>query len=82
MSSTSPDSARIIRETPMPDELRAQLVARFVVMFSDDNPRFSPSRFRSVCEPTPRCTTCGRPANDGYVNELAGERCVDPVHTY
>jgi hypothetical protein len=31
---------------------------------------------------SPRCTTCGRPANDGYVNETAGERCVDVVHSF
>jgi hypothetical protein len=27
------------------------------------------------------CTTCGRPADAGYVNPAAGERCVDAVHT-
>lgn len=26
------------------------------------------------------CTTCGRPADDGYVNEAARERCVDACH--
>lgn len=33
-------------------------------------------RLRTV----PRCTTCGTPADDGYVNEAAGERRVDAVH--
>ena len=33
-------------------------------------------RLRSV----PRCTTCGRQADNGYVNERAGERCVDRSH--
>jgi hypothetical protein len=41
--------ARIIRETEMPAEVRAQLVSRFVTMLADDNPRFSPSRFRTAC---------------------------------
>jgi hypothetical protein len=26
------------------------------------------------------CTTCGRPADDGYLNTAAGEVCVDEVH--
>ncbi len=47
------EAARIISETPMSDELRAQLVGRFVTFFADDNPRFSPSRFREACEPVP-----------------------------
>lgn len=29
---------------------------------------------------TSTCSTCGRPADDGYVNRAAGERCVDPCH--
>ena len=47
------EAARIIRETAMPSETRAALVSRFVTMFADDNPRFSPSRFREACEPAP-----------------------------
>ena len=74
------EAARILRETPMAAELRAQLVSRFVSMFADDNARFSPTRFRDACEPVSSCTTCGRPADNGYVNQRAGERCVDPVH--
>jgi hypothetical protein len=46
------EAAQILRETAMPAETRAQLVARFVTMFADDNARFSPSRFRAACEPT------------------------------
>jgi hypothetical protein len=42
------EAARILRETAMPAEVRSALVARFVTMFADDNPRFSPSRFRSA----------------------------------
>jgi hypothetical protein len=30
--------------------IQAQLVARFVTMLADGNPRFSPSRFREACE--------------------------------
>lgn len=30
---------------------------------------------------TVTCLICGRPASAGYVNEAAGERCVDPCHT-
>ena len=45
------EAARILRETAMSSETRAALVARFVTMFADDNPRFSPSRFREACEP-------------------------------
>lgn len=26
------------------------------------------------------CTTCNRPAGDGYVNIIAGEACLDPIH--
>jgi hypothetical protein len=73
-------TAEILRAVSMPDEARAELVSRFVTFFADDNPRFSPSRFRDACEPVARCTTCGHPADDGYVNVAAGERCVDPVH--
>jgi hypothetical protein len=43
--------AEILRETPIESEARAQLVARFVTTLADDNPRFSPSRFREACEP-------------------------------
>jgi hypothetical protein len=43
--------AEILRETPMADETRAELVSRLVTMLADDNPRFSPSRFRAACSP-------------------------------
>lgn len=43
--------AEILRETPMESETRAQLVARFVTTFADDNARFSPSRFREAATP-------------------------------
>ena len=42
--------AEILRETPMTSETRAALVARFVTTLADDNPSFSPSRFREACE--------------------------------
>ena len=45
------EAARIIRGTPMPAHVRAQLVSRFITMFADDNARFSPPRFREACEP-------------------------------
>lgn len=45
------EAARILRETAMSAETRKALVTRFVTMFADDNPRFSPSRFREACEP-------------------------------
>jgi hypothetical protein len=74
-------AARIVREAEyLTDEARARLVSDLVTFFANDNARFSPSRFRAACEPVQRCTTCGRPADDGYVNEPAGERCVDPCH--
>lgn len=44
------EAARILRETPMTSETRDALVARFVTLFADDNPRFSPTRFRAACE--------------------------------
>jgi hypothetical protein len=47
------EAARIISETALTSETRAALVARFVSMFADDNPRFSPSRFREACMPAP-----------------------------
>jgi hypothetical protein len=57
-----------------------RLVSEFCDLFDSDNARFSPARFRAACEPVASCTTCGRPAHDGYVNERAGERCVDAIH--
>lgn len=45
------EAARIIRETAMASDTRAALVTRFVTMFADDNPRFSPSRFRAAATP-------------------------------
>jgi hypothetical protein len=43
--------AQILREMPMESEVRAQLVARFCTVLADDNPRFSPSRFRDAATP-------------------------------
>jgi hypothetical protein len=48
------ETARILRETVMTEELREVLVSRFVTMFADDNPCFSPSRFRAASQPA--CT--------------------------
>ena len=46
--------ARIVREaTYLDDEGRAGIVSDLVTYFADDNPRFSPSRFRAACEPDP-----------------------------
>jgi hypothetical protein len=53
-------AARILRETALTSETRAALVARFVTMFADDNPRFSPSRFREACEPVADTVEAGR----------------------
>ena len=47
------EAARILRETTMTKETRAALVSSFVVMFADDNARFSPIRFREACKPAP-----------------------------
>ena len=46
-------TAEIIRSLHVSPEQRAEIVTRFVTMFSDDNPRFSPSKFRAACEPEP-----------------------------
>ncbi len=44
--------ARIIREAAyLSEEARGRLVAELVTFFADDNPRFSPSRFREACQP-------------------------------
>ena len=45
------EAARILSSVPMPAEVHSALVARFVTMFADENPRFSPPRFREACEP-------------------------------
>ena len=46
--------ARIVREaTYLDDEARAGIVSDLVSFFTDDNPHFSPSRFRAACEPDP-----------------------------
>ena len=76
-------AARIVREADYRSTTaRTRLVSDLVTFFADDNPRFVPSRFREACEATVlACTTCGRPADDGYANERASERCVDPCHT-
>jgi hypothetical protein len=47
-------TAEIIRELRLEPQQRAEMVARFVTMFADGNPRFSPSRFRAACEPRSR----------------------------
>lgn len=47
-----------------------------------------PDHARSIVSPADRarvlpaqtCTTCNRPADDGYVNVAAGEACMDPIH--
>jgi hypothetical protein len=45
-------AARILREADyLSEEARARLVADLVTFFADENPRFSPSRFREACEP-------------------------------
>jgi hypothetical protein len=71
-------------------EARGRLVSELCELFAGDNDRVQPDRFRAATyngvrldaasEPVTTCTTCGRQANDGYVNEAAGERCVDAVH--
>ena len=44
------EAARIIRETSMPAELRAELVGRFITMFSAWSQRsLSPSRSPTPC---------------------------------
>ena len=46
------EAARIIREASyLSAEAKALLVSDLVTFFSDDNPRFSASRFRQACEP-------------------------------
>ena len=45
-------AARLVREaTYLSEEARARLVADLVTFFADDNPRFSPSRFKEACQP-------------------------------
>jgi hypothetical protein len=46
------EAARIVREADyLSGEARARLAADLVTFFADDNPRFSPSRFRGACQP-------------------------------
>lgn len=46
------EAARIVRKAAyLDEEARACLVADLVTFFADDNPRFSPSRFRVACQP-------------------------------
>jgi hypothetical protein len=46
------EAARIIREASyLSAEARTLLVSDLVTFFADDNPRFSPSRFREASEP-------------------------------
>jgi hypothetical protein len=47
--------ARIVsRADYLSDEARARLVSDLVTFCADANPRFSSSRFREACEPTPQ----------------------------
>ena len=68
------EAARIVREADyLTPAARARLVADLVTFFADDNPRFSPAKFRAACEPEPQLEPeplCSRkaPAAD------AGER--------
>lgn len=43
--------ARLLREAELTDETRKLLVNGFVTLYADDNPHFSPSKFRDACEP-------------------------------
>ena len=63
------EAARIIREEHMTKETRKRLVARFVTFFADDNPRFSPSRFREACTPSPDEITAAWYAADARLPE-------------
>ena len=42
------EAARILRETDLAWVSRNELVDRFVTWFADDNPRFSPTKFREA----------------------------------
>jgi hypothetical protein len=54
-------AARILREADyLSEDVRARLVAELVTFLADDNPRFSPSRFREVCEPVDARTALDR----------------------
>jgi hypothetical protein len=56
-------AARIVREAGyLTEEARVRLVSDLVTFFADDNPRFSPSRFRAACEPVPIIHTSERRA--------------------
>jgi len=57
-------TAEIIRELHLSPEQRAEMVSRFVTMFADDNPRFSPSKFREACEPETQTERDGYPADN------------------
>jgi hypothetical protein len=55
------EAARIVREAAyLSEEARTRLVSDLVVFFSDDNPRFSPSRFREACKPADARTALDR----------------------
>ena len=55
------EAARIVREADyLSPEARARLVADLVTFFADENPRFSPSRFREACEPVDARTALER----------------------
>jgi hypothetical protein len=52
------EAARILREAEyLSAEARSRLVASFVTLFADDNPRFSPSKFREACQPERRLSS-------------------------
>jgi hypothetical protein len=53
--------AEILRDVRMSSERRAELVSRLVTTLADENPRFSPSRFREAATPDEdRIETRGR----------------------
>lgn len=57
------EAARIIREAGyLSREARVRLVSDLVTFFADDNPRFSPARFRQACEPVPSVALARRAA--------------------
>jgi hypothetical protein len=43
-------TAAILRDATLTPKQRQELARRFVTMYADDNPRFSPSRFLAAVE--------------------------------
>jgi hypothetical protein len=65
------EAARILREADyLSREARERLIADLVTLFADDTRRFSPSRFRSACEPTHGFDFTGNGVGPSY---LGGE---------